>query len=52
MLFRSGQWQDQKNWHLAEWEERRLKGLELVKTLGGLAQPDLISASHSVAFLE
>lgn len=47
-----GSFQDPQSWHLAEWEERRVRGLELVKTLGGLAQPDLISASHSVAFLE
>ncbi|PWN36733.1 uncharacterized protein FA14DRAFT_112436, partial [Meira miltonrushii] len=34
-----GSLQDPQSWHLAEWEERRLKGLELIKTLGGLAQP-------------
>ena len=47
-----GTWQDPKSWHMAEWEERRLKGLELVKALGGFAEKDVVNISNSLAFLE
>lgn len=31
-----GAWQDKSSWHLSEFEERRLKGLEELKELGAL----------------
>lgn len=32
-----GSWQDPKSWSMAEWEERRLAGLEALRELGGVA---------------
>lgn len=47
-----GAWQDHRSWHTAEWEERRVKGLQLIGRLGGLAQPELAQTSNELAFLE
>lgn len=62
-----GAWQDRKNWHTVsvqtpyhhhlilffqtEFEERRQRGLDAVRLLGGFANPNLVDVSNSVASL-